>query len=50
VAVELGFEQLPVRVVAPADEVKHTVSAELQRRSLSPSQRAAVAVGLEEYR
>jgi hypothetical protein len=26
------------------------VSAELQRRSLSPSQRAAVAVALEEYR
>lgn len=46
---ELELEFVEVRVVSPPDEVEYMVSAELQRRSLSPSQRAAIAIGLEEY-
>ncbi len=46
---ELGIARLPVRVVAPTDEVSHMVLAALSRRQLSPSQRAALAVELEHY-
>jgi ParB-like chromosome segregation protein Spo0J len=47
---ELGLEQVPVRVVAPADEFEYLLLAALLRRQLSPSQRAALAVELDQYR
>jgi N6-adenosine-specific RNA methylase IME4 len=47
---ELDLERLPVRVVAPTDEVEYLLLAALQRRQLSPSQRAALAVELDHYR
>jgi ParB-like chromosome segregation protein Spo0J len=40
-AKQLGLEELPVRIVAPADEVEHIILAALQRRHLTASQRAA---------
>jgi N6-adenosine-specific RNA methylase IME4 len=49
-ASELGLEQLPVRVVAPTDELEYMVRAALARRHLSASQRAALAVDLADYR
>jgi len=47
---ELGLEQVPVRVIAPADEVEYLVLAALQHRYLSPWQRATLAVELDLYR
>jgi ParB-like chromosome segregation protein Spo0J len=49
-ALELGWEKLQVRVVAPADEVEYLVLAALQRRQLSQSQKAALVVELNQYR
>jgi N6-adenosine-specific RNA methylase IME4/ParB-like chromosome segregation protein Spo0J len=49
-AADLGTETVPVRLVAPTDEHEHVLLAALQRRHLSPSQRAAVAVELDYYR
>ena len=46
---ELGLERVPVRVVAPADELEHIILAALERRQLSASQRAALAVELTRY-
>jgi N6-adenosine-specific RNA methylase IME4 len=46
---ECGIGQVPVRVVAPADEVDYMLRAAVLRRQLSPSQRAALAVELGEY-
>ena len=49
-ASELALDQVPVRVVSPADEVEHILLCALQRRQLSASQRAALAVDLNQYR
>ena len=49
VARELGLEVVPVRVVAPADEVEHMVRAALARRHLTASQRGALAVELAAF-
>jgi N6-adenosine-specific RNA methylase IME4/ParB-like chromosome segregation protein Spo0J len=47
---ELALERVPVRIVKPADELLYIVRAALHRRHLSASQRAALAVELEEFR
>ncbi len=47
---ELGWEEVPVRVVAPADEVEFMVLAALRRRHLTASQQAALVVELSGYR
>lgn len=46
----LKLAELPVRVVEPADEVEHIILAALQRRHLTASQRAALALELDRYR
>jgi ParB-like chromosome segregation protein Spo0J len=43
-ALELGQEHVPVRVVAPEDEVEYMVRAAIERRQLTPSQTAALIV------
>lgn len=43
---ELGLERVPVRVVAPPDPVGFMLRSALQRRQLSASQRAALALDL----
>jgi ParB-like chromosome segregation protein Spo0J len=48
-ALELGLERVPVRGVDPDDQVEYLVEAAIQRRQLSPSQLAALAVELEDY-
>ena len=45
---ELALASVPVRVVAPPDEVAYMLLAALRRRQLSASQRAALALELEE--
>ena len=50
VALKLGLQQVPVRVVDPPDQVDYMLSAALQRRHLSESQRAALVLELTEYR
>jgi N6-adenosine-specific RNA methylase IME4 len=47
---QLGQEQVPVRIVDPVDEFEHIILAALQRRHLSASQRAALALELDRYR
>lgn len=47
-AVELGLDKVPVRPVAPVDELEHILRAALIRRQLSASQRAAIATQLAE--
>jgi N6-adenosine-specific RNA methylase IME4 len=49
-AQQLGLEQVPIRIVNPADETEHVILAALQRRHLSASQRAALALELDRYR
>src|SRR4051812_19705073 len=49
IALELGLEVVPVRVVAPDDEVDFMLSAAVQRRQLTPSQRAALVLILSDY-
>jgi N6-adenosine-specific RNA methylase IME4 len=49
-ASELEFTTISVRVVDPDDEVDHIILAALQRRHLTASQRAALAVELDRYR
>jgi len=49
-AEELGLERVPVRIVDPADRVEYIILAALQRRHLSASQRAALALELDQYR
>jgi N6-adenosine-specific RNA methylase IME4 len=46
---ELKLEQLPVRVVAPADELEYMYKAVLERKHLSASQRAALALELDQH-
>jgi N6-adenosine-specific RNA methylase IME4 len=48
-ALKLGLEIVPVRVVDPPDEVDYMISAAVQRRHLSPSQRAVAVLDLTEY-
>jgi N6-adenosine-specific RNA methylase IME4/ParB-like chromosome segregation protein Spo0J len=43
---ELGISEVEVIVIAPRDELEHILHAALQRRQLTPSQRAALAVKL----
>jgi ParB-like chromosome segregation protein Spo0J len=50
VARELDLQTVPVRVVSPMDELVHMLSAALLRRHLSQSQKAALALELDEYR
>lgn len=47
---ELGITRVPVRVVAPPDEVEFMLLAALSRRHLSQSQKAALIVDLDSYR
>lgn len=47
---DLNVEEVPVRVVSAADELEYLLLAALQRRHLSPSQKAALAVELDSYR
>ena len=49
-ATELGLESVPVQIVAPVDELDYMLRAAILRRHLSPSQRAALVLELEEYR
>lgn len=46
---ELGLASVPVRVIAPPDELEYMVRAATSRRQLSASQRATMAVKLECY-
>jgi N6-adenosine-specific RNA methylase IME4/ParB-like chromosome segregation protein Spo0J len=48
-AVRLGLAAVPVRIAAPVDEAEFVVLAALRRRQLTPSQRAALALELEDY-
>jgi N6-adenosine-specific RNA methylase IME4 len=48
-ALNLGLELVPVRVVDPPDEVDYMISAALQRRHLTESQRVAMVLDLGEY-
>jgi N6-adenosine-specific RNA methylase IME4 len=47
---ELRLSTVPALVVTPADEIEHIIGAALNRRHLSASQKAALAVELDEYR
>lgn len=49
-AQELGLGEVPVRVVAPANELEHMLRVAILRRQLTASQRAALAVELQQYR
>jgi N6-adenosine-specific RNA methylase IME4 len=49
-ATTLGIVTVPVIVIAPDDPVEYMLLAALQRRHLSASQRAALAVELDSYR
>jgi len=49
-ATELGLASVPVRTVSPANEIEYMLLAALRRRQLSPSQRAALVVELEQVR
>jgi N6-adenosine-specific RNA methylase IME4/ParB-like chromosome segregation protein Spo0J len=49
-ATELGLASVPVRTVSPTDEIEYMLLAALRRRQLSPSQRAALVVELEQVR
>jgi N6-adenosine-specific RNA methylase IME4 len=46
---ELSLATVPVRLLAVADELEYMLGAALQRRELSPSQRAALVVDFEAY-
>jgi N6-adenosine-specific RNA methylase IME4/ParB-like chromosome segregation protein Spo0J len=48
-ALEVGLTQVPVRIVAPEDELAYMLKASLRRRNLTPSQRAALALELVDY-
>lgn len=48
-ALELELALVPVRTVAPVDEFDYMLRAAITRRDLTPSQRAAIALDLDEY-
>jgi N6-adenosine-specific RNA methylase IME4/ParB-like chromosome segregation protein Spo0J len=48
-AIRLGLAVVPIRIAAPADEAEFVALAALRRRQLTPSQRAALALELEDY-
>ena len=48
-AIDLGVAAVPVRIVAPADEVEYMLLACLHRRQLTASQRAALALERDSY-
>lgn len=48
-ALELGLDSVPVRLASAEDEVEYMVRAAAQRRQLSPSQKAAMAVEFAAY-
>ena len=47
---ELQLPSVPTHLVSPEDETEFLILAALRRRQLSPSQRAAIALELNEYR
>lgn len=47
---ELGLERVPTRVLEPEDELEHMLRSALRRRHLTASQRAALAIELDDYR
>jgi N6-adenosine-specific RNA methylase IME4 len=49
-AKEVGLPRVPIRLVDPADEIEYIILAALQRRHLTASQRAALALELDSYR
>ncbi len=49
-ALQLQLDRIPVRCVSSDDDVDYMLRAALLRRDLSPSQRAALAIELEEQR
>jgi ParB-like chromosome segregation protein Spo0J len=48
-ALELGLEDVPVRIVAPADELEYMIKSALRRRNLSQAQKAALALEYSDY-
>ena len=48
-AKDLGWKQIEVRLVAPTEEVAFMLLAAIRRRQLDASQRAAIALELEDY-
>jgi N6-adenosine-specific RNA methylase IME4 len=48
-ALELGLSRVPIRLVEADDELEHMLLSALRRRHLSASQRAALAIELEDY-
>ncbi|HUP22980.1 MAG TPA: MT-A70 family methyltransferase [Thermoanaerobaculia bacterium] len=46
---ELGLELVPVRIVEPSDPVTYLVRVAIERRNLSASQKAAIAVRFADY-
>src|SRR5205823_8402966 len=46
---DLGLTAVPVRIVEAADELEYALLAAIERRQLTPSQRAALAVELQQY-
>jgi N6-adenosine-specific RNA methylase IME4 len=49
-ALALKLAEVPVRVVAPADPVEYMLAAAIQRRNLTASQKATLALELDGYR
>jgi N6-adenosine-specific RNA methylase IME4 len=49
-ATELGLGEVPVRLVAPADELDYMLSMAIERRHLSAGQKALLALERDEYR
>ncbi len=50
VALALGLDRVPVRVIAPDDEVEYMFRMALVRRHFSAGQKALAVLGLDEYR
>ena len=48
-ASELQIETVPIRIIAPTDEVEYILLCALQRRQLTASQKAALALELQRY-
>jgi N6-adenosine-specific RNA methylase IME4 len=51
IAIELGIDEVPARVLDPTeDAIEYMLLAALQRRQLTPSQRAVLALDLHAYK